>query len=239
MKTGIITLVAATLVANTGFAGQKSSSGSGEGPGVAIGTIAGAVLGGPVGLVVGGGLGGWLSNKFHRERTEKEEYAARYEESAALAESLEAVVASNDSEIARMRFALNEQQDNYRDALRQALAVEVFFRTGDATLETEIAGRVEQLGALMREHEDFVVVVEGHADPRGDETYNEGLSAERAAAVRDALMRAGLPGDRITTRAAGERDSQAIEGDLDGMAMERRVNLSIYPLPRENRVARQ
>ena len=240
MKTGIITLAVAALVANPALAGPKSKSGSGEGPGVAIGTVVGTVLGGPVGFVVGGGLGGWLSNKLHREQSEKEEYAARYEESAALAGSLETIVARNKGEIAQMQLALSEQQDSYRDALRQAFAVEVFFRTGEATLESEIAGRVEQLGALMRENEDFVVVVEGHADPRGDETYNDQLSAERAAAVRDALMRAGLPGDRITTRAAGERDSAAAEGDLDAMAMERRVNLSIvYPLPRENRVARE
>jgi hypothetical protein len=32
----------------------------------------------------------------------------------------------------------------------------------------------------------------------------------------------------------------ATDGDLDAMALERRVNLSVvYPLPRENRVARQ
>jgi outer membrane protein OmpA-like peptidoglycan-associated protein len=58
--------------------------------------------------------------------------------------------------------------------------------------------------------------------------------------VREALVRSGLPGDKITTRAVGERDSRATDGDLDAMALERRVNVSItYPLPRENRVASQ
>jgi outer membrane protein OmpA-like peptidoglycan-associated protein len=240
MKTSIFALVATALITHTAVAAEPEITSSGEGPGVAIGTIAGAVLGGPVGFVVGGGLGGWLSNKLHRERKTKEAYAARYQEADALASSLEAIVASNENEIERMRFAMTEQQDEYRDALRQALAVEVFFRTGDAGLDEQVAGRIGELGALMREHEDFVIVVEGHADPRGDDAYNEQLSAERAAAVREALMRAGLPGDRITTRAAGERDSAAAEGDLDGMALERRVNLNVvYPAPRQNRVAQQ
>jgi outer membrane protein OmpA-like peptidoglycan-associated protein len=92
----------------------------------------------------------------------------------------------------------------------------------------------------MQEFDDFAIVVEGHADPRGEEAFNEQLSAERAASVRAALIASGLPADRISTRAAGERDSGATEGDLDAMALERRVDLSIVqPLPRENRVARQ
>ena len=239
MKTSICTLVAAALVSGTSLAGEKAGRGGGEGPGVAIGTIAGAVLGGPVGFVIGGGLGGWMGNKLHRERTAKEEYAARYEEAEALTSELYAIVARNDTEMGRMRLAMTEQQDAYQEALRQALAVEVFFRTGEATLDEQIAGRVEQLGSLIRDNEDFVVVVEGHTDPRGEETYNDELSAERAAAVRDALIRAGLPADRITIRAAGERDSEATDGDLDAMALERRVNLSVvYPAPAQ-RVAQQ
>jgi outer membrane protein OmpA-like peptidoglycan-associated protein len=240
MKTSICVLAAAALVTSTSFARETAGSGGGEGPGVAIGTIAGAVLGGPLGFVIGGGLGGWMSSKLHRERTAKEEYAARYEQADALATRLQTIVARNESELGRMQIAMSEQEDAYRDALRQALAVEVFFHTGESALDEDIAGRIGQLGALIRERDDFVIVVEGHADPRGDETYNEQLSAERAAAVRDALLRAGLPGERITTRAAGETGSQAAEGDLDAMALERRVNLSVvYPAPRQNRVARQ
>ena len=100
--------------------------------------------------------------------------------------------------------------------------------------------RVERLGEILGEFEDFSIVLEGHADPRGEATYNEQLSAERAAAVREALILAGLPADKITTRAVGEDNSTAQDGDLDAMALERRVDMRIvYPLPRENRVARQ
>ena len=240
MKTSICTLIAAALVAGPAVAREKAGRGGGEGPGVAIGTIAGTVLGGPVGFVIGGGLGGWLSSKLHRERTAKEEYAARYEAADELATELQTIVANNETEMGRMRLAMNEQETAFQDALRQALAVEVYFHTGEASLDDDIAARVEQLGSLIRERDDFVIVVEGHADPRGDATYNDQLSAERAAAVRDALVRAGLPAERITTTATGERGSEATEGDLDAMALERRVNLSVvYPAPRGNRVAQQ
>jgi outer membrane protein OmpA-like peptidoglycan-associated protein len=238
MKTGIIAIAAAALISNTGFAASKKdqdkSFSKEEGIGIGSGAAIGAIAGGPFGLVAGLIFGDWLGDKFHDERSEKEVYMARYEETEKLAGKLRKLVADNEDEIQQMHLVLNEQEDSYLDALQQAMAIEVYFPTAESTLDDSVAERVEKLGKLMRKFDDFAVVVEG------EETYNDELSAARAAAVRDALIRAGLPSEKITTRAAGERDSIAAEGDLDAMALERRVNLSIvYPIPRENRVAQE
>jgi outer membrane protein OmpA-like peptidoglycan-associated protein len=241
MRTRIIALVTASLIANAGLAAEKPKrGGGGEGPGVAIGTIAGAVLGGPVGFMVGGGLGGWLGNKFDRERDTADEYQARYRESEELAGSLEQLLAVNEAELDQMRDVMREREVDYRDTLSEALGIEVYFRTGEATLDTQVADRIDRLGRLMREFGDFTIIVEGHADPRGEAGYNDELSAARAAAVRDTLIAAGLPASQIALRASGERGAESTEGDLDAMALERRVDLRIVqPLSRENRVARQ
>jgi len=242
MKTRIITLVAAAaLVAGAGDASAKPRKDRDEeGIGVGAGAIAGAVLGGPIGLIVGAATGGMVGHKFGKTNDERKEFEARYERAAALASSLEEVVASGESEIAELKLVMGRQESTYRDALREAFDVEVYFHTGEAALDQAVADRVERLGAILKDFDDFSIVLEGHADSRGDETYNEQLSADRAAAVREALIRSGLPEDKITTRAIGERDSLAPDGDLDAMALERRVDLSVvYPLPRENRVARQ
>lgn len=240
MKTPIIALVASALVVSNAQAAKSDRDRDEEGIGIGAGAIAGAIAGGPVGLIIGAATGGWAGNKFSKEREGRQAAEARAEETAALAESLQALVASSENELDEMSLVLNRQEAAWRDALRQAFEVEVYFHTGEAALDEAVAGRIERLGEILRDFDDFAVVVEGHADSRGDETYNEQLSAERAASVRDALIRSGLPGDKITTRAAGEVQSKAEEGDIDAMALERRVNLSIvYPPPRENRVARQ
>jgi outer membrane protein OmpA-like peptidoglycan-associated protein len=49
--------------------------------------------------------------------------------------------------------------------------------------------------------------------------------------VRDALIRSGIESDRITTAAMGELASTAGEGDLDGYAMERRVDIRVLLTP--------
>lgn len=242
MKPTILALVATGLIANTAWAAPKpkGSHNKEENIGVGTGAAIGAIAGGPVGMAIGMAIGGWLGNTFHDERREKEEYAARYEESTRLAESLEELLAGNENTIEQMQLVMDQRQDEYQDVLQQALDIEVYFHTGESVLDQRVAERVEKLGKLMQEFEDFVIVVEGHADPRGDESFNDQLSADRAAAVRDALIRSGLPGNRIRTRAEGERGSAAADGDLDAMALERRVDLSIiHSLPRENRVAQQ
>jgi outer membrane protein OmpA-like peptidoglycan-associated protein len=239
MKTRIIALAVSALIASNASA-AKSDRNREEGIGFGSGAVVGAIAGGPVGFIIGAATGGWVGGKFHRERVAKEELAARYEEADALANSLQALVAGSEDEIENLQFVMRRQEDTYRDALQEAFDVEVYFHTGQAALSGAVADRVERLGKIMQGFDDFAIVIEGHADPRGDETYNDQLSAERAAAVRDALIRAGLASEKITTRASGERSATSAEGDIDAMALERRVDVSIvYPLPRENRVARQ
>jgi len=240
MKTVTIALVATCLVANTSWAGQRGNWNKEEGVGVGSGAAIGAMAGGPVGMVLGIAFGGWLGNVFHDERTEKEELAAQVAEKEKLTESLQALLTGTETELEQIQLVMVEQEDVYRDVLQQALDIEVYFRTGESELDEQVVERVRKLGRLMRKFDDYSIVVAGHADPRGEEEFNEQLSAARAQSVREALIRSGLKAEQIIVRAEGERGSKAAEGDLDAMALERRVDLSIVSsLPGANRVAQQ
>ena len=92
---------------------------------------------------------------------------------------------------------------------------------------------------LVQPLDGAVIRLEGHTDARGTEKYNAALSTARAEAVRDALVRAGMPAERIVMVAAGEADSTAPEQDGEGMALERRVKLEIVSPDESSRVALQ
>ncbi len=68
--------------------------------------------------------------------------------------------------------------------------------------------------------------------------YNDELSVRRAESVRDALIRGGLPAERIVVTASGEIDSAAAEQDVDGMALDRRVQIEIVSADGASQVAR-
>jgi outer membrane protein OmpA-like peptidoglycan-associated protein len=246
MKNPVLSFVAVSLIAAPAFAAGKASANKHEAAGVGSGVVVGAAVGGPIGAIVGGAVGGWFGDRFHRERTARIDSEQRYDEAQAQAgraeaeaEQLTAELAGSAERIASLESEIQQEKRVYRSTLQQALDTQVFFRTGEAELREDSLESLERVARLIDTLDGFVIHLEGHADPRVDEQYNEELSAARAAAVRDALVAAGLSSQRITVSAAGETQSRAEEKDLDAMALERRVHIELIGLDEAGRVARQ
>ena len=75
-----------------------------------------------------------------------------------------------------------------------------------------------KLAADFKNHEQYEgkarLMVVGHADVRGSEKYNEGLTERRAALVKSYLVSHGVAADRVETRAEGkdqQLDRQRVE----------------------------
>lgn len=246
MPNKLLVIAALSLITAPALAGGKNSGQKHEAAGLGSGVVVGAVIGGPVGAVLGGAVGGWFGDRFHREQTARLDSEQRYEKASAEVQdlansvgSLEQQLQSRAEQIADLETQIQIEERAYRGALQQALNTQIFFRTGEATLQEDSVENLERIVRLIGSFDGFVVHLDGYADARGDESYNEQLSEARAMAVRDALTAAGFPADRITVNALGETFSQADEKDLDALAMERRVHIEIVGSPDERRVARQ
>ena len=70
--------------------------------------------------------------------------------------------------------------------------------------------RADQQGSLqgdaqfLQQHPNIHITIEGHCDERGSTEYNLALGASRADAVKNALIQAGVGGDRIKTISYGK-----------------------------------
>ena len=246
MTKNILILALAAGLASPVWTAENNAAPKEESIGVGSGLVAGALAGGPVGAIVGAAMGGWLGDKFHRERSAKLEFERQSEQArvdlaqAQLeADELLAMLEESNADLGQLRSEWRTAQVNYRNALQQALDTQIYFRTGESAFDEETGERLGRIAGLVAELADLTVVVEGHADARGAEDYNEQLSSARAQAVRDALVQAGVSPARIFWVAEGERHSTADEKDLDAMALDRRVNLSIVDRDAVNRVAQQ
>ena len=71
------------------------------------------------------------------------------------------------------------------------------------------------------------IEVVGHTDADGEDAFNQALSEQRAQAVIDYLVRAGLPPSRFT--AVGHGSTQPVAGnDTDeGKAQNRRIEFLV------------
>lgn len=82
---------------------------------------------------------------------------------------------------------------------------------------------------VLVRYPDTYITVEGHTDSTGTTEYNQKLSERRADAVRDMLIRGGVPASRISIMGYGESDPVADNSTPEGRQSNRRVQLEIRP----------
>lgn len=99
-------------------------------------------------------------------------------------------------------------------------STDAFFATASATLTA--TGR-SKLETYFRQSDAFSYVIAGHTDSRGSESYNQGLSEARAAAVAEVARSVGAAVDSVT--GYGESQPAASNATADGMAKNRRVEV--------------
>lgn len=80
----------------------------------------------------------------------------------------------------------------------------VHFPTNRASISpatTKVLGKVSE---VLLKYPKALIRLEGHTDQRGDASYNKMLSDRRAQAVKDFLVKAGIPADHIETASFGK-----------------------------------
>ena len=71
------------------------------------------------------------------------------------------------------------------------------------------------------------LVVAGHTDSEGQDDYNLGLSQRRATAVMQWLTAQGIDAARLSSEGHGESRPVADNGNAEGRALNRRVQLRV------------
>lgn len=101
----------------------------------------------------------------------------------------------------------------------------IFFDTASATLKPESFSVVQEIAAMMQEHPDLRIRIEGHTDNTGDAASNQDLSERRAAAVRTMLTGLGIAAGRLESAGMGQTQPVASNDTEAGRSQNRRVEL--------------
>jgi len=102
---------------------------------------------------------------------------------------------------------------------------DVLFRTNQSQLEPGGMRTVQKLANFLRQYSQRKVLIEGHTDSIGSDSYNQELSERRANAVRVALIDSGISGDRIVSRGYGKAYPVASNDSADSRQLNRRVEI--------------
>ncbi|MCB9737214.1 MAG: OmpA family protein [Deltaproteobacteria bacterium] len=177
-----------------------------------------------------------LSEKERKVLAERQARVQAEEEakmSAAEARQAKADKEAAEAKVQEMRDALAKWAnlvENER-GLVITLSSGVIFKTAKSDVLPAAADRLSQVAALLQVTPDRKVVVEGHTDNAGSDSYNQTLSQERADSVRTFLISHGVDASRVRAIGYGESRPVATNGTVEGRAMNRRVEIVLEPLP--------
>ena len=102
---------------------------------------------------------------------------------------------------------------------------DVLFAYDRSEVQADEAAKVKEIAEFVKQTDGVVVMLDGHADPRGTDKYNLDLSRRRVVAVQEALVKEGVPPDRIATNASGLRRPKCTEKTEECFQADRRVEV--------------
>lgn len=198
-----------TILTSCEAAKNTNKTQRGAAIGVAAGAVIGAVIGNNVkggsselgavlGGVVGGVAGGVIGNKMDKQAREIKE-ALPGAEVERVGEGIKLVLGEN--------------------AVR--------FDTNKSTLTAQAQANLDKLIPVFQSYADTDITIFGYTDSTGAVEYNQKLSEQRAASVKNYLAGKGLSVARFTTRGLGIADPIADNETVEGRSKNRRVEFAI------------
>ena len=88
---------------------------------------------------------------------------------------------------------------------------------------------LEEVANIMKAHPDVTVQIQGHTDNVGSDEANQVLSEKRAQAIKDYLIRRGVPAERMVPKGFGEAKPIDTNDTELGRARNRRTEFWAEP----------
>jgi outer membrane protein OmpA-like peptidoglycan-associated protein len=104
----------------------------------------------------------------------------------------------------------------------------ILFAVNSAQLQPAGQQNLRDLAVSLEEYEGTEVLVVGHTDSTGTDSYNQTLSERRADSARTYLLGAGLEPGRVRAVGRGETEPIASNDTDAGRQDNRRVEVAIF-----------
>jgi outer membrane protein OmpA-like peptidoglycan-associated protein len=214
MKRTLVICIAVALTA-AGCAQPMTKTQKGAAIGTGIGAAAGAglgqaiggdtkgtLLGAGIGAVVGGLAGGSIGRYMDKQE-------------ATMHQQLAGVEGANIQRNA--------------DLLAVTFKSDVLFDTNSAALKAGSYDEISRVAQVLNQYPETTIMIAGHTDSTGSDTYNQQLSEQRAMAVKNALTGQGVNPARMSAIGYGESKPIADNNTESGRQTNRRVAITITP----------
>ena len=106
------------------------------------------------------------------------------------------------------------------------------FDTSESDIVEAQFGHLDKVAKVLEMNPDLRVRIDGHTDSTGTAKFNQGLSERRASAVRTYLEGLGVDPSRLETKGFGMTAPVASNDTPEGMAQNRRCQMTVWKVVR-------
>lgn len=115
------------------------------------------------------------------------------------------------------------------DNIRLVMPSNITFPTGKAYISSGFHPTLNDITKVLVKFDKTLLSIEGHTDSTGTAEFNQKLSEERAANVKNYLVSQGIIDTRLKTSGLGELMPIAKNDTEQNRALNRRVEIQIIP----------
>ena len=114
------------------------------------------------------------------------------------------------------------------EGLQVTFASGLLFDFDSDVLRAEARNNLATFAQSLDKYPNTEILIVGHTDSKGTDTYNQSLSARRASAAQSYLVSRGVAGARLRSTGRGESEPIATNDTDAGRQQNRRVEVAIY-----------
>jgi outer membrane protein OmpA-like peptidoglycan-associated protein len=103
----------------------------------------------------------------------------------------------------------------------------ILFDTNKSDLKPAAQSNLQNLAASLQKNPETNILIVGHTDNTGSDTYNMDLSVRRAESVKSYIVAGNVAASRLQTQGKGESEPIADNTTVDGRSQNRRVEIVI------------
>lgn len=190
--------------------GAVIGAGAGAAGGAAVGKATGNTARGAIlGAVVGGAAGALIGQRMDRKANELD------------------------------RELENATVERVGEGIKVTFDSGLLFDFDSATLRQDAEQNLAEFANSMKDFQKTNILIVGHTDSQGSDSYNQKLSERRANSAADHLRQQGISSERVMQSGKGESEPVATNETETGRQKNRRVEVAIYANEEYREEARQ
>ena len=125
------------------------------------------------------------------------------------------------------------------DQIKLIMPGNITFATDSANIAPSFYQPLNNLAGSLKEFNQNQIEIVGYTDSTGARQHNMDLSQRRAQSVATYLTSQGVSGTNLSARGAGPDNPVASNGDVNGRAQNRRVEVNLKAIPGQQYGAQQ